>query len=163
MSGRKKAPKTATPSLFVGFDAFSGSFAAGSIAGGAAAATGTSDGRPAAGPVYSGKDAEIAQVVKRLNKKSSVTKLKSLEDLRGIFHGKPKSALKDVAPVWAYHAPLLCSYPDSKVRRAAVLAFEELVSRSKSLVAEYAGELLPAMLLFAQDGDREVVSTAARI
>lgn len=116
-----------------------------------------------AAPVYTGNDAEIAQILKRLNKKSPTTKVKSLDDLASAFTSKPKHDLKDAAAVWAYHSPWLCHFPDTRVRRAASATLTALVDRSKKVVSEFAGELIPALLLMAQDGDRDVHAKAVAL
>lgn len=160
MSGKQSASGASSgPGLFVGFDAFADQFSAGSVAG--AAQPGAKKG--GAAPVYTGNDAEVAQILKRLNKKSATTKVKALSDLSVSFAEKPKGSLRDIAAVWAYHCPSLAYYPDTRVRRAVSAAFLALVSRSKSVVGEFAGDLVPAALLLAQDGDRDVHVNAQQI
>lgn len=113
-----------------------------------------------AAPLYTGSDAELGVISKKLLKKDNTTKLKAIHDLPGVLKLKEEHVVAEFLTYFVYCYNRLCIEDSRSVRQYLSLVIDAVVSVEKRLLAPHMKVLIGSWWMLTGDPAGEVAESA---
>jgi hypothetical protein len=117
-------------------------------------------GKTSAAPLYSGSDAELSVISKKLLKKDNTTKLKAIHDLPAVLKSKEEHVVAEFLTYFVYCFNRLCIEDSRSVRQYLSLVIDAVVAVEKRLLAPHMKALIGPWWMLTGDPAGEVAESA---
>eukprot|EP00164_Ancoracysta_twista_P024002 GFYU01045228.1.p1 GENE.GFYU01045228.1~~GFYU01045228.1.p1 ORF type:complete len:524 (-),score=141.01 GFYU01045228.1:11-1582(-) len=105
-------------------------------------------------------DSEMEFAIKKLSKRDSTTKMKALNELKGLTSEKSETAVLSIVPLWAEAYLRMGRDKDRRVRELANAIMGDIASKVGRKISPYMKKLIGTWLCNQYDSSREVADAA---